>query len=98
MVHHLYGANKYPQLTYKEKNGIVLSKPMHQLFHKTYGYRDNDLKQFLTFLSDLLLSSKSKQIKNQASHIRVEGSETIVLNEKHIQILYQRLKSISLVE
>jgi hypothetical protein len=68
------------------------------MVYKRYGYYDNNLKQFLNFLLDLLNISKSKPISNQASNILVEGSETIVLDSKRIQALYQRLKSVPFFE
>lgn len=51
--HHLYGTNKYTDLIYVPENGIVLAKEIHASFHNFYGYRDNTLEQFESFLLTL---------------------------------------------
>ena len=63
-VHHLYGVKKYPNLKYVAENGIVLEKSLHVQFHKIYGYHNNNIDQFKSFLL-LLLETKKQTYANQ---------------------------------
>jgi len=51
--HHLYGTNKYGSVIYTPENGIVLAHDYHVKFHELYGYRDNTLEQFVSFVTHL---------------------------------------------
>ena len=70
------------------------------LFHNTYGYRDNTLLQFKTFLSSPLLKEKlekmSMPISSQAKSEDLEGSETRAYDPDRVMKLHERLESLDL--
>jgi len=79
------------------KNGIVLEKSFHVKFHKIFGYKQNSLEQFKTFLH-LLIKSQVKPISSQGDYSLSrldeelsQGSETRVLNSKRIERLHECL-------
>jgi len=96
-VHHLYGAKNYPQLTYINENRIVLSKTLHTMFHKKYGYHKNTVDQFLNFLNHLLTITKSKLISSQGELENSKGSETRAYDPERIMKLHERLERLSLL-
>jgi 5-methylcytosine-specific restriction endonuclease McrA len=49
-VHHIFNYADYPELANDYKNGIVLCRKCHKMFHTLYGKRKNNLKQLLEFL------------------------------------------------
>ena len=49
-THHLEAWNSNPSQRFLTSNGIAISKPLHKLFHKLYGYGDNTKKQFREFV------------------------------------------------
>lgn len=102
IAHHFYNAKEYPALILVENNGIVLEQSIHVLFHNTYGYRNNTLLQFKTFLSSpcpLLkekLEKMSMPISSQAKSEDLEGSETRAYDPDRVMKLHERLESLDL--
>ena len=60
-------------LLYNPSNGILLEKAFHIDFHKKFGYTENTIDQFQTYLETLIMS-----ISSQAQQECWEGSETRV--------------------
>ena len=60
-------------LLYNPSNGILLEKRFHVDFHKKFGYTENTIDQFQTYLKTLITS-----ISSQAQQECWEGSETRV--------------------
>lgn len=99
VVHHLNGATSYPHLVYVVENGIVLTKELHLLFHKQYGYGKNTVSQFQYFLLSLLEKeeSVSMPISSQANSGELEGSETRAYDPDRVMELHECLGRISLL-
>lgn len=95
-VHHFYNAKNYPHLVYNIKNGIVLTKEMHILFHKQYGYSFTTLDQFCDFLLFLHRTTKPTPISSQGGLENSQGSETRAYDPERIMKLHERLKKLEL--
>ena len=95
---HLNSANSHPHLVSVVENGVVLTKELHLLFHKKYGYTKNTLFQFQSFLRSLLETqeSKSTPISSQANSEELDGSETRAYDPDRIKKLHECLGKISL--
>lgn len=50
-AHHLEGFAHAPSLRYNTDNGITLCESCHDNFHSKYGYGDNVLPQFISWLN-----------------------------------------------
>lgn len=50
-VHHLNGYDNFKKLRLDIENAITISKKIHSLFHKIYGYGDNTKEQFEEFIN-----------------------------------------------
>ena len=50
-VHHLDGYDNFKDLRLNIENAITISKQIHALFHKIYGYGDNTKEQFIEFVT-----------------------------------------------
>lgn len=98
VVHHLNSANSHPHLVYVVENRVVLTKELHLLFHKKYGYTKKTLFQFPFFLRSLLETqeSKSTPISSQANSEELDGSETRAYDPDRIKKLHECLGKISL--
>lgn len=51
-AHHILNYKQYPELRLSIENGTCLCKKHHDMFHKLYGYKDNNSKQLETFLKN----------------------------------------------
>ena len=51
-VHHIYNYAKYEQLRTNIKNGITLTKELHDKFHSQYGRKNNNLRQLIEFIDE----------------------------------------------
>ena len=94
-VHHYFSGNKRSgkeSLHHRYRNvpeaAIVLSKKVHQAFHKGFGYEDTTLDHFICFVEKL--------ISSQAHQEWWEGSETRGEKPERLQRLHERLRSLSL--
>ncbi len=97
VAHHFFNASNGEKLACNIKNGILLEKNIHVLFHNIYGYRDNTLQQFQDFL-DLLVQSQVKSTSRQGKSSLLtpnkeffQGSETRVLDSQRIKKLHEFL-------
>jgi len=97
VAHHYFNASNGEKFACNTKNGILLEKNLHVLFHNMYGYRDNTLQQFQDFLY-LLVQSQFKSISSQGESFLLtsnkklfQGSETRVLDSQRIKRLHEFL-------
>lgn len=51
-VHHLNGFDNYKNERLDTSNAVTLSKAIHAVFHKIYGYGDNTKEQFEEFVNN----------------------------------------------
>lgn len=49
-AHHIYGYAEYKDLRINVNNSITLCEECHKEYHKQYGYKNNNWKDFRTFL------------------------------------------------
>lgn len=97
VAHHFFNASNGEKFACNTKNGILLEKSLHILYHKIFGFRQNTLEQFQTFLLLLLnrqVKPTSSQGENSLSSSYKEfsqGSETRVLDSQRIERLHECL-------
>lgn len=48
--HHIQNFAEYPELRFAIDNGITFCRRCHNIFHKRFGYNNNNKKQLLEFL------------------------------------------------
>ena len=51
-VHHIYSYINHPNLRTNIKNGITLTKELHDKFHSQYGRNNNNLRQLIEFIDE----------------------------------------------
>lgn len=76
-------------LLYNSINGILLAKDLHVDFHKEFGYQENTIEQFQSYVKNL-----EKLISSQAQQECWEGSETRVNDPTLIDTLLQSLNGV----
>lgn len=62
VAHHLCSWHANKELRFDITNGVTVSKGIHKLFHKQYGYKNNTAEQFQDFQSKY--NSQCEFIKN----------------------------------
>ena len=102
VAHHFFNASNGEKFACNPKNGIIIDKYLHVLYHNAFGYKNNTLEQFKTFLV-LLLKSQEKPTSSQGDNSLSDssffelyqqlsqGSETRVLDSKRILRLHEYL-------
>lgn len=63
---------KILQLHYKVGYGIPLRKDIHQLFHKIYGFKDNNIEQFYEFCSTYWYGDLNKLTKDNYKELLID--------------------------
>lgn len=49
VAHHLNGFNKFPTQRYDLRNGVLIERNIHKVFHDRYGYGNNTEEQWVEF-------------------------------------------------
>nr|ANQ46364.1 hypothetical protein [Tetrabaena socialis] len=99
IVHHLNCVKNHVHLAFIPQNGIVLERSIHNNYHKKYGYGNNTVTQFKTFLLFLLEQQKnlSTQISSQANPEGLEGPETRAYELNRLMKLHEHLGRVELI-
>lgn len=97
VVHHLYGVSLREDLALVVKNGVLIHEALHVLFHKTYGYRNNTIAQFMDFIQRILKNEINASISSQGELESSQGSETRVYDPARIMQLHERLSEIQAI-
>lgn len=97
VVHHLVSASECENLVLTVENGILIHKNIHQIFHSIYGYRKNNVAQFLDFILKLTKNEIVESISSQGELEGSQGSETRVYDSERIMKLHERLSEIALI-
>ena len=74
-AHHIYGYTEYKDLRTDVDNGISLCEECHKRYHKQYGYKNNNYKDFRTFLYNEMI----KQNKLETRLFYINTMEDIAL-------------------
>ncbi len=51
-AHHIYGYSEYKKLRTNKSNGILLCEDCHKDYHKKHGYKNNNLEDFIKWLTN----------------------------------------------
>ena len=62
-AHHIYGYAEYKDLRTDVDNGTVLCEDCHKRYHKQYGYKNNNYKDFRTFLYNEMMKQNTLEAK-----------------------------------
>ena len=54
-AHHIFGYAEHKDLRTEVDNGITLCEDCHREYHKQYGYKNNDYKDFFIFLNNKVI-------------------------------------------
>jgi hypothetical protein len=49
-AHHINNFSEFPEIRLAIDNGITFCKECHELFHNTYGFKNNNINQLNDFL------------------------------------------------
>lgn len=83
-AHHIYGYSEYKNLRTDVDNGITLCEDCHKEYHKQYGYKNNNYKDFRTFLYNEMI--KQNTLEARLFYANVLEDITLRFEIKHINI------------
>ena len=62
-AHHIYGYTEYKDLRTDVDNGVTLCEDCHKRYHKQYGIKNNNYKDFRTFLYNEMIKQGSLEAR-----------------------------------
>ena len=62
-AHHIYGYTEYKDLGTDINNGVTLCEDCHKRYHKQYGYKNNNYKDFRTFLYNEMMKQNTLEAR-----------------------------------
>lgn len=62
-AHHIYGYAEYKDLRTDVDNGVTLCEDCHKEYHKQYGYKNNNYKDFRTFLYNEMMKQNTLEAR-----------------------------------
>ena len=62
-AHHIYGYAEYKDLRTDVDNGVILCEDCHKRYHKQYGKKNNNYKDFRTFLYNEMMKQNTLEAK-----------------------------------
>lgn len=83
-AHHIYGYTEYKNFRTDIDNGITLCEECHKKYHKQYGYKNNNYKDFRTFLYNEMI--KQNTLEARLFYANVLEDITLRFEIKYINI------------